>query len=240
MKQTRPVNALWSDFRATYVQTLVSGQTVVGLLSRLLCDLWTDLSAILFSDQSVLQPIFRWSCESSVSPTLFFGSLHIVSVRQNIFSEPSRVTHLNLIDITILTEKCGPWEYFKSVVRPKKLCGHSATQKTSDLTNVWLKSLWSDYRATKTVRATLMRPRVCVILVRSTLSLIRPFSKLYIAIKPLQNTLEIIVVCFNYSNESFILLNLKLMKLVYLVKERTKIIKNIEVPVTFFWSSKLW
>ena len=123
------------------------------------------------------------------SDLLFWVAPRHQCASQKIFSERSRVTHLNLGDIPILTAKSGSGKYFKSVVRPKKLCRHSATQKTSDQTNVGLNSLWSDYLATETVRATLVRPKVCAILVRSTLFLIRPYSKLCIAIKPLRNTL---------------------------------------------------
>ena len=43
---------------------------------------------------------------------------------------------------------------------PMKICDHSATQKTSDQTIVRPKSLWSDYRATQTFRATLLRPKI--------------------------------------------------------------------------------
>ena len=207
MKQTRPVIVLCSDFRTTYVQILVSDQTVVGLLSRILCNLWTDRSAILPSDQSVVQPIFELACDlwsdcyatlpsdetvarlQRFSDHVFWVTPRHQCATQMIFIDRSRVTHTKLGDIPILPEKCVSWKYFKSVVWPKKLCGHSATQKTYDQTNVWLKSLWSDYLATETVRASLVRPKVCTILVQSTLSLIRPYSKLYIAIKPLRNTL---------------------------------------------------
>ena len=60
---------LWSDYSAT----LPSDQSVVRPLSRLSCDLWSDFSATLPSDQTVERPLSRPSCDSSVSQNMYLG-----------------------------------------------------------------------------------------------------------------------------------------------------------------------
>ena len=68
-------------FGATYVETLVSDQTVVRPLSINLWELGSDYSAILPSDQTVARPLSRPSCGSSVSPIMYFWLHHATSVR---------------------------------------------------------------------------------------------------------------------------------------------------------------
>ena len=65
----------------------------------------------------------------------------------------------------LIRSSCDRKPSDQTVVRPKKLCDHSATQKTSDQTIVRLKffvRLWCD-------------PNFCATLVRPTLALVRPF-----------------------------------------------------------------
>ena len=103
------VNALSSDFGANHDKTLVSDQTSVRPMSRpfpWLCPLirpssdqcpdhfpdfalWSDrcatneqtISQTLSSDQTVVRPLSRASCNSSVSQNMYFGSHHANGVR---------------------------------------------------------------------------------------------------------------------------------------------------------------
>ena len=93
-----------------------------------------------------------------------------------------RCVSLDLSDQTIsklyllIRQSCNPKPSDQNVVQPKKLC--SATQKTSDQTIVQPKyfvRLWCD-------------SQFCAALVRPTLPLIRPYSKLCPMIRPFLNT----------------------------------------------------